>query len=65
MIKKLLGFFFKRWVISLLGLAVLGWFIWWAGPLFSFDKKAPLESERSRWMVIIGLFGVYFLYHLW
>ena len=65
MIKKLFGLFFKRWVISLLGLAALALFIWWAGPLFSFAKKAPLESARSRWIVIIGLFGIYFIYHLW
>ena len=65
MIKKLIGFFFKRWVISLLGLVVLALFIWWAGPLFAFAGKAPLESERKRWILIVTIFVIYLAYHLW
>ena len=65
MIKKFIGFFFKRWVIVLLGLTAVALFIWWAGPLFAFNQKAPLESVRSRGWVIAVLFGLYFLRVLW
>ena len=65
MIKKFIGFFFKRWVISLLGLLVLALLIWYAGPLFAFAGRAPLEPERKRWILIIAIFVLYAGYHLW
>jgi len=50
--RKILGFFLKRWVLSLLGLAALSLIIWFVGPLFAFAGYAPLEPELPRWILI-------------
>lgn len=63
--RKLFGFFTRRWIISLLGLSLLALFIWWAGPLFAFADKRPFEAENVRWALIIALFVIYAVRLLW
>lgn len=55
--KKLLGMVFNRWVLGVLAYAALALLIWWGGPLLGFGQAHPLESERSRW-IVIGLVGL-------
>jgi type VI secretion system protein ImpL len=50
--RAILGFFFKRWVLSLLGLIALSLIIWFVGPLFAFAGYKPLEPEAPRWILI-------------
>jgi len=50
--RAILGFFFKRWVLSLLGLIALSLIIWFVGPLFAFAGYKPLEPEVPRWILI-------------
>lgn len=59
--KKVFGFLGSRWFLSLLGTAALAALIWFAGPLFAFAGRVPLEPERTRWIVIGALFGIWAL----
>jgi type VI secretion system protein ImpL len=52
--RTILGFFLKRWVLTLLGLIALSIIIWFVGPLFAFASYKPLEPELPRW-ILIGL----------
>ncbi|NOQ64399.1 MAG: type VI secretion system membrane subunit TssM [Methyloprofundus sp.] len=62
---KLVDFFKKRWVISLLGILALGLFIWFIGPLFAFAEYAPLESELNRWLLFAALLLLWLLKVAW
>src|SRR5450432_744093 len=50
----ILGFFKKRWVLVVLGFALLFLFIWYAGPYFAFADWHPLGSVLGR-LVLFGL----------
>lgn len=63
--KKIFGFFKRRWVISLLGLIALALFIWFLGPLFAFDGAAPLEFESTRWITIAAISALWLLSQIW
>jgi type VI secretion system protein ImpL len=49
----------RRVVIAVVGLALLGAFIWFAGPLFSFAGYSPLESENARIVAILLVVGLW------
>lgn len=53
MFKKLLSFMVNRWVISILGLALLALLIWLLGPEIVVAGYAPLASEAARLVLII------------
>ena len=43
----------RRVVIAVVGLALLAAFIWYAGPLFAFNRYTPLDSENARMVAIL------------
>ncbi|MEL7449208.1 MAG: type VI secretion system membrane subunit TssM, partial [Pseudomonadota bacterium] len=51
--KAVLGFFKKRWVISLLGLIALCLVVWFVGPLIAIAGSEPLISPVVRLVVIL------------
>ncbi|MEM9058618.1 MAG: hypothetical protein AAGD86_14160, partial [Pseudomonadota bacterium] len=51
--KAILGFFKKRWVISLLGLLALCLVVWFVGPLIAVAGREPLISPVVRLVVIL------------
>ena len=59
-----LNFLKQRLVIELVGLTALCALIWFVGPLISFARWTPLESEFNRLLVILILVLVWALYHL-
>ncbi|BCG01804.1 type VI secretion protein IcmF (plasmid) [Paraburkholderia sp. PGU19] len=59
---KLLGWFMRPIVLSLLGVLALALIVWIEGPLLAFAGKAPLETAASRWIVIAVLFALWVLY---
>ena len=50
--KKILGFIFNRWVLSVVLLLALAMLIWLVGPLVAIADARPLEAERARWITI-------------
>jgi type VI secretion system protein ImpL len=49
----------RRFLPLVLGLLLLALVIWYGGPYLAFGPYIPLESERSRWIaiaVVVGLF---------
>ncbi|MGL4231646.1 MAG: type VI secretion system membrane subunit TssM, partial [Casimicrobium sp.] len=52
-------FFFNRFTLVLLGLVLLSLAIWFIGPLISIAQWAPLERERTRWIIIIAIFALF------
>ncbi len=63
--KKLLGIFKRRWVMTLLGLSALALIILFAGPYLAFADYRPLEGLIAR-LVCIGLVFLGFgLHRLW
>src|SRR6185503_2615199 len=56
--------FLKRTIVLIVGLLLLVFFVWWAGPYFAFGDFHPLESELARYIVIIALIGGWLLYRL-
>ena len=63
--KKLLGLVFNRWVLLLVLLIALSLVVWHLGPLVAFDGRAPLETERARWIAIATLFASTVLLLAW
>ena len=53
--RKLLGFFKSRWLISIIGLTVLGLLIWYAGPLIAIAGKVPLADPIIRIICILAI----------
>ncbi len=43
----------RRVVIAVVGLVLLAAFIWYAGPLFAFDRYTPLASQNARIVAIL------------
>jgi type VI secretion system protein ImpL len=62
--KTIIGFLKQKWVIQLLGVLALCVLIWFAGPKFTFAKKAPLESEFNRLLAILAAVTVWAVYNL-
>ncbi len=54
--KKVIGFFKNKWVIQFVGIAALCLLIWYLAPLIEIGGKVLLESEFSRWIVILVIF---------
>ncbi len=52
MLKRVLNWLLKPWVLSLIGLSLLALLIWFEGPLLAFDGREPLASARARWSLI-------------
>lgn len=56
---KLLAY--KRWFVGAAIVLAIGILVWFAGPLISFGDVRPLDSSRTRWvilaMVLIGWLG--------
>lgn len=50
--KKILGFFKQRWLVTLLGVVALSLFIWFLGPLFGFAGHEPFVSYLNRFIAI-------------
>ena len=63
--KKVLGLIFNRWVLIAVLLFAVSFVIWTVGDRLSFDGRAPLESERSRWITIGALVGLVILIAAW
>ncbi|WP_118178749.1 type VI secretion system membrane subunit TssM [Paraburkholderia phosphatilytica] len=59
---KLLQWFRRAIVLSLLGVLALALIVWVEGPLVSYAGNAPLETPRSRWILIFVLLLVWALY---
>jgi type VI secretion system protein ImpL len=55
-LRKLAAAIFRPWVLVLLGLVALALILWFAGPLFAFADRRPLESESARWIAILAIF---------
>ncbi|RKE36304.1 type VI secretion system protein ImpL [Paraburkholderia sp. BL23I1N1] len=49
-------------VVSLAGVLALSALVWFEGPLFAFDGRAPLESESRRWLVVAIIFACWALW---
>ena len=64
--KKIIGFFTNRIVISALGLIALSLLVWFAGPSIKFgeDNSTPLAGEVSRLITIIILLVIWGLNNL-
>jgi formylglycine-generating enzyme required for sulfatase activity len=60
-LRKILSFFARRWITSLLGILTVAFFIWFAGPLIAFAEYIPLASTFSR---IISILVIFFLWLL-
>jgi type VI secretion system protein ImpL len=56
--------FLKRTIVLIIGLLLLIFVIWFAGPYFAFGDFHPLQPELTRYIVIIALVGGWLLYRL-
>lgn len=56
-LRKIGGWLFNRWVVTILGLLLLFLLIWFVGPLIAFAGWEPLGSEDARWAVILLIFA--------
>ena len=65
--KKIIGFFTNKIVISLIGVIALSVIVWFLGPAFKFgaENKAPLESEVTRLIIIMVLVVLWGLNNVW
>ena len=59
MLRKIGGWVFNRWVVTILGLLLLFLLIWFVGPLIAFAGWEPLGSEDARWAVILLILAVW------
>lgn len=62
--KKLFGWLFNRWVISIAALILLALLIWFFGPDIAFSGHAPLESEIARLVAILVVVVVWAAYNI-
>lgn len=62
--RKVIEFFKKRWVISVIGLIALSILIWFVGPLIAFAGKAPLASPVARLVTILVIVLIWGLNNL-
>ncbi|MBB5460071.1 type VI secretion system membrane subunit TssM [Paraburkholderia sp. Cpub6] len=59
---KIFGWLRRAIVLSLLGVLALSLIVWVEGPLVAYAGHEPLESNSSRWAVIIVLLLVWAVY---
>ncbi len=57
--KKLLGWIFNRWTMTVAGLIAISLVIWYGGPLLALGEYRPLESSTARWITIALIVGIY------
>jgi type VI secretion system protein ImpL len=50
-----------RFLLTLIGLVLIGVLVYVDGPLFSFGDWRPLESERARWLTIVAIVVLWLL----
>ncbi len=60
----MLSFFRLRTLLLLIGLVLIGVFIWVAGPYFAFGFYHPLETETSRIVAIVLIVGCWFIWRM-
>lgn len=60
----MINFLKNKWVLELIGIAVLALLIWFIGPLIAIAGSVPLESELSRAITITLLIAVWLIYRL-
>lgn len=53
--RKLMQFLTRRWVLILIGVLALSLLVWFVGPLVAVAERKPLESQVSRFIVILLL----------
>lgn len=53
--KKLAGWIKTPQGLTLVGVAALALMLWFEGPLVAFNGSVPLETNRSRWVAVVGL----------
>ena len=56
---RVLGWLASAWLLALLGVLLAALFIWYGGPLLTFNGHAPLAAEHWRWSAIALLVGVW------
>lgn len=57
--KKLFGWLFNRWTMTLLALLLISCVIWFGGPLLALGEYRPLESPMARWIGIALIWAFY------
>ena len=57
--RRVLTIFRSRLFLVFLGVLALSLVVWYAGPLFGFAGRAPLESETARFATVGTLFGLW------
>ncbi len=62
--KGIIAFFKQKWLIELVGIVALCVLIWFLGPKFAYDKKAPLELEINRVWGILSVIAAWFVYNM-
>ncbi len=65
MLKRLFGWLLNRWVISILGLILLGLLIWFVGPLIAFAGWEPLASAEARLAIIVTIVLIWAVKAIW
>ena len=63
--RKIIGFFNRRWLISLIGALAVALFIWFIGPLFAFAGYEPLGPELNRLVLIGAIFLIWLIVQGW
>ncbi|MCS5583733.1 MAG: hypothetical protein NZ777_09485, partial [Pseudomonadales bacterium] len=48
-----MNFFRRKWVIEVIGIVAVSGLIWFVGPLVAIGGNVPLETESSRWLLIL------------
>ena len=55
----------SRWLISLVGAAVLALLVWFFGPAVALDGRVPLAGELPRLLTILGISLLWGVSNLW
>ena len=63
--RRLLGFFKQRWLISFFGIVALALLIWFLGPLFAFAGYEPFGPEPHRFLTIGVIFCTWLFNKIW
>ena len=63
--KSFFMWFFKPWVLSLLGVMLFALLVWFEAPLIAFNGREPFASESVRWTLILIALAVWAGYFAW
>src|SRR6185437_9981481 len=63
--KRLFGFLFNQWTMTILGLAAISLLIWFVGPMVAVAEYRPLESDTVRLVMIALIIGFYIGKLIW